>query len=110
LEITDLTFEHEVLKCNMPVMVDFWASWCPPCKMMEPIVKNLAAEYEGKVRILYMNIDRNPGTATTYNILGVPTFMMFKNGKILWRLTAAQTEQKLRKLLDQVLEEKNGEI
>ena len=104
MELTDQYFELEVYESNLPILVDFWASWCPPCKMMEPIVDRLESEYEGRVRILRMNVDRNPETASTFSIQGLPTFIMFRGREVLGRLTAAQTEKKLKKLIEQAFE------
>lgn len=103
IEVTDASFEADVLNYDKPVFVDFWASWCPPCKMMEPIVDRLAEEYGDRIRVAKVNIDRNPGLAERLSIKGVPTFMMFRGGEANGSLTAAQTERKLRTLIDGIL-------
>lgn len=100
MRLTDSNFEQEVLKSDVPVLVDFWASWCPPCKQTEPLVNKLAKEYEGKVKIGKLNVDQNPNTAAKYNIKGVPTFITFKKGEMIDRKVAAQPESQLRKMLD----------
>lgn len=104
MEVTDASFEVDVLMHEQPVLVDFWASWCPPCKMIEPIVDRLAEEFDGQARVAKVNIDRNPGLADKYQIQGVPTFIAFYQGEMLGRLTAAQTEKKLRQLVETAFE------
>lgn len=103
MQITDDQFNNEVLDSDQPVLVDFWASWCPPCKMMEPMVERLHSELsdstEGKV--VAVNIDRNPATAGEYQVNSVPTFIAFKNGKPVARQTGAATENQLRNLIEQ---------
>ena len=108
MDVDDTTFDSEVLQHDQPVLVDFWASWCPPCKMMEPMIDKLRAEYDGRARVVKVNIDRNPGLAEQYKIQGVPTFIAFAKGEAHGRLTAAQTQGKLRALLDAALEAING--
>lgn len=81
LEITDADFENEVLKSSIPVMLDFWAPWCGPCKTLTPIIEELQKEFNGKVKILKMNIDDNPNTPTSLNVKSIPTIYFFKDGK-----------------------------
>ena len=102
MNFTDANFEEEVLNSDIPVLVDFWASWCPPCKMTEPLIDKLAQEYDGKVKIGKINVDQNPRTSAEYRIKGVPTFITFQSGKIVERRVAAQTEGQLRKMLNAV--------
>lgn len=97
--ITDNNFKKEVLESDIPVLVDFWASWCPPCKMIEPLVDKLEKEYEGKVRICKLNVDQNKETAAEFNINNVPTFILFKNGKSEHRTFGSQTENQLRNII-----------
>jgi len=103
IRLTDGNFEREVLKSEVPVLVDFWASWCPPCKMVEPVIAELAKEYEGRVKVGKLNVDQNPTTAQCYHIVGVPTFAVFQAGEIVQRKTGAQSKQQLLRLLDEVL-------
>ena len=80
--VNDQNFENDVLKADGPVIVDFWAEWCGPCKALSPLVDELADEMQGKVRIVKMNIDDNPHTPTKYGVRGIPTLMVFKNGEV----------------------------
>ncbi len=80
--ITDASFDDEVLKASMPVLVDYWAEWCGPCKMIAPILEDLAEEYSGRVRVAKLNIDESPKTPLKYGIRGIPTLMLFKAGNV----------------------------
>jgi len=89
LEVTDSTFEQEVLQSTHPVLVDFWAVWCGPCKAIAPIVEELAGEYEGKLKVMKLDVDDNPRTATTYGVQSIPTLLVFKDGKPAERIVGA---------------------
>jgi thioredoxin 1 len=102
MEFTAKNFEKEVLKSTIPVLVDFWASWCPPCKVVEPVLEELAQEYLGKVKIGKLNVDRNPGLGAKYEITGVPTFIIFKDGEIKERAIAAKSKGELKKMIEGV--------
>lgn len=80
-EVTDGTFEQEVLKSNLPVLVDFWAPWCGPCRAVAPVVDEIATDYNGRLKVLKLNTDENPKTAQSYRISGIPSLMVFKNGQ-----------------------------
>lgn len=80
-EVTDATFETEVLKADRPVLVDFWAPWCGPCRAIAPVVEEIATEFTGKLKVLKLNTDENPKTAQSYRISGIPSLMVFKNGQ-----------------------------
>ena len=97
--ITDKTFNKEVLDSEIPVLVDFWASWCPPCKMVEPVIKELAGSYDGKLKVSKINVDQNPTSAANYKIMGVPTFIIFRSGEVLTQCTGAQSRQQLEDMI-----------
>ena len=82
IEITDTNFEEEVLKSDIPVLVDFWAPWCMPCHMVAPAVQEIAREYQGKLKVCKLNVDEGPNTASSYGIMGIPTLAIFKNGSV----------------------------
>ncbi|HUN82913.1 MAG TPA: thioredoxin [Terracidiphilus sp.] len=82
LEVSDATFDQEVLRSEQPVLVDFWAVWCGPCKAISPIVDKLAATYEGKLKVTKVNVDENGATPSRYGIRGIPTLLLFKGGKV----------------------------
>jgi thioredoxin len=111
MEVYAKNFEHEVLRSKMPVLVEFWASWCPPCKMMDPVLQKLQSEFKNKIKIRKINVDLNPSIATKYDINGVPTFILFKDGKEMVREVGAKTETQLRQLiaiLDRIKEPPTG--
>lgn len=80
LQVTDATFKGEVLESNVPVLVDFWAPWCGPCRMVAPIVDEIATQYEGQIKVVKLNTDENPSVASQYGIRSIPTLMIFKDG------------------------------
>ncbi len=82
LHVTDDTFEQEVLQSETPVLVDYWAEWCGPCKMIAPALEHIATEYAGRLKVVKLNIDENPATPPKYNVRGIPTLMLFKNGSL----------------------------
>jgi len=79
--VTDDTFEEEVLNCKLPVLIDFWAPWCGPCRMISPLIDEIAKEYQGKLKCVKLNTDESPGVATEYGIRSIPTIIIFKNGQ-----------------------------
>lgn len=103
LQLTDDNFESEVLKSSVPVLVDFWASWCAPCKAIAPVVDGLAAEYEGKVKIAKVNVDENPATPGQYGVRGIPTLILFKDGKVLDQVVGAVPKNQLDSLIKKAL-------
>ena len=100
LYVTDATFEAEVINSPDPVLVDYWAEWCGPCKMIAPILEEIAHEYTGKVRIAKLNIDDNPQTPPKYGIRGIPTLMLFKDGNVEATKVGALSKSQLAAFLD----------
>ncbi len=100
-QITDATFNESVLKSDIPVLLDFWAPWCGPCRAVGPIVDELATEYEGKVFVAKMNVDENPETPGKFGIRAIPTLIIFKNGEVVEQVTGAVTKDVLKEKLDQ---------
>lgn len=99
--ITDTTFEEEVLKSDTPVLVDYWAEWCGPCKAITPVLEDVAPEYAGKVKIVKMNIDENPNTPPKYGIRSIPTLMLFKNGAVESTKIGGLSKAQLTEFLDE---------
>jgi thioredoxin 1 len=97
---SDATFENDVLKSTEPVLLDFWAEWCGPCKMIAPILDDAANEYKGRVRIAKLNIDENPQTPPRFGIRGIPTLILFKNGKVEAQKVGALSKSQLIAFLD----------
>ena len=95
LELNETNFEQEVLKANMPVLVDFWAVWCGPCKMIAPIVDELAVEYEGKLKIGKVDVDNHQQIAMQYGIRSIPTLLIFNNGKVVEQIVGAAPKKSL---------------
>jgi thioredoxin 1 len=98
--VTDNTFEQEVLKSPTPVLVDYWAEWCGPCKMIAPILDEVAKEYQGKLKIAKLNIDENAATPPKYGIRGIPTLMLFKNGNVEATKVGALSKSQLNAFID----------
>ena len=103
IKVTDDSFEQDVLKADGPVLVDFWAEWCGPCKMIAPALDDLAKEYGGKVTVVKLNIDDNPTTPTKYGVRGIPTLMIFKNGQVAATKSGALPKTALYSWVDQSL-------
>jgi thioredoxin 1 len=102
-EVTDTTFEQEVLKANLPVLVDFWAPWCGPCRMVAPVVEDLAQEYEGKVKFVKLNTDDNMNAAMQYGIRSIPTLILFKGGQPVDQIIGFRPKGDLKRTIDMVL-------
>ena len=98
--LTEANFADEVLKSELPVLVDFWAEWCGPCKMLAPTVEELAAEYKGRAKVGKLNVDQNPTIAERYGIRGIPTIILFYNGEIVEQAVGVQSKGNIIKMLD----------
>lgn len=103
LEFSDQNFEQEVLKSDKPVLVDFWAEWCAPCRMISPAVEAIAGEYAGRAKVGKLNVDENVSVPSRYNIRSIPTLLVFKNGEIKDQLVGTTSKDNLARLLDKNL-------
>jgi thioredoxin 1 len=102
LVFTDQNFEEEVLKSELPVLVDFWAEWCHPCRIVGPIVEELATEYAGKLKVGKVNVDQNQ-VAGNYGIMSIPSLLIFQNGKVVKSMVGAQSKENFKREIDSVL-------
>ena len=103
IELTDASFNEQVLKSKEPVLVDLWAPWCGPCRMLTPVVEKLGEEYKGKVKVFKLNTDDNPNTASTYRVQAIPTLLFFKGGELVEQTVGVQPEKEIRARLDGLL-------
>ena len=103
LEFTDKNFQTDVVGSNIPVLVDFWAPWCGPCRMVDPVVEEIAGEYVGKLKVGKLNTDDNRETAAKYGIMSIPTIMIFKGGEVKARIVGAQPKRAIVEKIDEVL-------
>jgi thioredoxin 1 len=101
--MSDGAFDAEVLKSEKPALVDFWAEWCQPCKVLAPTIEELANEFEGKVVVGKLNVDDNPETATKYGIRGIPTLLLFKNGEVAQQMVGVKSKAEIKKLIEESL-------
>ncbi len=100
VHVTDETFEHDVLKSDKPVLVDYWAEWCGPCKMIAPILDEVSKDYNGRLQIAKMNVDENRDVPAKFGIRGIPTLMLFKNGNVEESIVGARSKSQLTAFLD----------
>lgn len=103
LHVNDKNFSAEVLQSDLPVLVDFWATWCGPCKSIGPVIDELSKEYAGRVKIAKLNVDENPSTPSQYGVRGIPTLILFKGGKILEQVVGAVPKTRLVSMIDKAL-------
>lgn len=103
LKVESSSWDKEVLQADKLVLVDFWAAWCGPCQMVAPVIEEIAAEYQGKMKVMKLNTDENPEIAGKYRIMGIPTLMFFKNGKIADQVVGAASKSQLKAKVDSLL-------
>jgi thioredoxin 1 len=100
VHLSDSTFDEEVIRSSLPVLVDFWAEWCGPCMMIAPILDELAKEYEGRVKVAKINVDENREKATTYNVTSIPNMKLFKDGKVVDEIVGAVPKERIKRMID----------
>jgi thioredoxin 1 len=105
IEVNEVNWEKEVIQSEIPVVADFWAAWCGPCKLMEPIFEKMAEKYRGKIKFVRLNVDHNPEITSRYGIMSIPTFIIFKKGKEYARLVGAIQSKKFENFVKKALEE-----
>ncbi len=103
IEITDANFDAEVLKSKIPVLVDFWAEWCAPCKALGPTIEAVAKDYQGRVKVGKLNVDHNISSSSRYNIKGIPTLLLFRNGVVKEQLVGTSSRDSIAKIIDKHL-------
>ncbi len=103
ITVGDANFEEEILKSDIPALVDFWASWCAPCRAIAPIIEEMAETYSGKVKIAKLNVDENPATPGKYGVRGIPTLILFKDGKVVDQLVGAVPKAQIENLIKKAL-------
>jgi len=107
IHVTDKEFDREILQSQIPALVDFWAPWCAPCHIIAPAVEEIAKKFGGRIKVAKMNVDENRATPGNYGIMGIPTLILFKNGKIVDRVVGAVPQSRLETVVEKVLESKD---
>src|SRR5512136_680337 len=103
VQVSDKNFASEVLNSDLPVLVEFWATWCGPCRSISPIVEQLATEFSGKVKVTKLNVEESPATPSQYGVRGIPTLILFKGGKILDQIVGAVPKARLKSMIEKAL-------
>jgi thioredoxin 1 len=103
LQVTDKNFHDEVLQASLPVLVDFWATWCGPCRSIAPVVEGLAKEFEGRLKVTKLNVDENPAIPSQYGVRGIPTLILFKGGKVVDQIVGAVPKARLVTMIEKAL-------
>ncbi len=103
MNLNEDNFDCEVLESSIPVLVDFWAEWCGPCKMLTPIIEELSSEYSGKVKVMKLNVDSAPDVASRFGISGIPALYLFNNGDVADNMIGVQSKDKIKEMLDKLL-------
>ena len=103
IQLTDETFDKEVVDSSQPVLVDFWAPWCGPCRMLAPVIEEISKEYTGKIRVAKINTDEHPNSASRYKISAIPTMLFFKGGKVVEQLVGVHSKAEIKKTLDSLV-------
>jgi thioredoxin 1 len=103
VEVNDSNFDTEVLKANVPVLVDFWAEWCAPCKAIAPTIEVVSKDYQGRAKVAKLNVEQNISTASRYNIKGIPTLLLFKNGIVKEQIVGSTSKESIARVLDKHL-------
>ncbi|NLS45371.1 MAG: thioredoxin [Firmicutes bacterium] len=103
INVEDSTFQDQVLGIDGPILVDFWAEWCGPCRIMAPVLEQIAQDYSGKMKVAKLNVDENPESAVAYGVMSIPTLILFKNGEVVERFVGFRPKQELAKLIDSKL-------
>jgi thioredoxin 1 len=103
VNVTDATFEEEVLKNDLPVLVDFWAPWCGPCKAMLPVIEELARDYEGRLKVVKVNVDENGETPGKFGVMSIPAFFLFKGGQVVQNFIGVKTKEFMKEELNKLL-------
>ncbi len=104
-DVTDQNFEEEVLKSSQPVLVDFWAQWCAPCRMLAPTIDQVAEDFAGRAKVVKLNVDDNMGTSSKYNIKGIPTLLLFKDGQIKDQVVGSTSRDNISRLIEAQLQQ-----
>jgi thioredoxin 1 len=103
INISDLEFEKEVINSELPVLVDFWAPWCGPCRMIAPVIDEISSKYEGKVKVVKLNTDENPKTPSDYQISAIPTLLFFKSGKVVKEIVGITPKEEIEKVIEEII-------